>query len=278
MVKLRHMKNIIVLFLLLMVYFTACVSPTKYQKEVKLKQDWEDRSIALAKDLQNAQEEMYEMRNWIAIQEERIERLKRDSLKISELNNRFMNRDSYRKPKIPATNFINQFQLALLERDSVLKSLKYKFGRVLDRYSEKEVRCSITKGLLKISMSDNMLYGSGSIRLKKEGLRALANLAIVLSNEPNVDIIVEGHTDNIPIRRKGVRDNWDLSVLRASTLVRVLIRDFDIAPKQLVASGRGEHYPRATNTTKVGQAMNRRTEIVVVPRIQSMDDLVGSHL
>ena len=123
-------------------------------------------------------------------------------------------------------------------------------------------------------MSDKLLFKSGSATVETKGSEAIKLLAEVLNKNADIDILVEGHTDNIPIKTALYRDNWDLSVARSISIVRILTDDYKIAPLRLTASGKGEFTPRAPNTTAEGRALNRRTEIILSPKLDEIMQLL----
>jgi chemotaxis protein MotB len=123
-------------------------------------------------------------------------------------------------------------------------------------------------------MSDKLLFKSGSAAIESKGKEAIQVLAGVLDKTPDIDILVEGHTDSIPIRTAIYRDNWDLSVARATSIVRILTDEYQIAPIRLTASGKGEYSPKASNATPEGRATNRRTEIILSPKLDEIMQLL----
>jgi len=125
-------------------------------------------------------------------------------------------------------------------------------------------------------MSDKLLFQSGSALVDKRGKEALAKLAGVLKVQVDIDVMIEGHTDNKPIKTVQFSDNWDLSVIRATSVVRILTKDYGIQPLQIQPSGRGEYMPVATNETTEGRSRNRRTEIIISPKLEKLFDLLGS--
>jgi chemotaxis protein MotB len=123
-------------------------------------------------------------------------------------------------------------------------------------------------------MSDKLLFQSGSSAVENKGKDALKLLAGVLDKNPDIDILVEGHTDNVPIKTSVYKDNWDLSVARATSIVRILTNDYKIAPTRMTASGKGEYFPKVDNETPEGRAKNRRTEIILSPKLDELMKLL----
>jgi chemotaxis protein MotB len=124
-------------------------------------------------------------------------------------------------------------------------------------------------------MSDKLLFKSGSVAVENKGKEAIKLLADVLGKNPDIDILIEGHTDNVPIKTAVYKDNWDLSVARATSIVRILTEEYKIEPTRLTASGKGEFSPRASNETPDGRALNRRTEIILSPKLDEIMKLLN---
>jgi chemotaxis protein MotB len=125
-------------------------------------------------------------------------------------------------------------------------------------------------------MSDKLLFKSGSATVEAKGKDALKVLADVLDKNQDIDILIEGHTDNVPIKTSVYKDNWDLSVARATSIIRILSTEYSIAPTRLTASGRGEFFPKDNNKTEAGRARNRRTEIILSPKLEEIMQLLKS--
>ena len=132
----------------------------------------------------------------------------------------------------------------------------------------------IKDGKVYVSLSEKLLFKSGSAAVETKGIEAIKVLADVLNKNPDIDILVEGHTDNLPIKTPIYRDNWDLSAARAISIVRILTNEYKIIPTRLTASGRGEFSPKATNATSEGRASNRRTEIILSPKLDEIMKLL----
>jgi chemotaxis protein MotB len=126
-------------------------------------------------------------------------------------------------------------------------------------------------------MTDKLLFKSGSAAVEAKGKEAIKVLAGVLDKNRDIDILIEGHTDNVPIKTAVYRDNWDLSVARATSIVRILTEEYKIQPTRLTASGKGEYSPRATNETPEGRALNRRTEIILSPKLDEIMQLLKTN-
>ena len=146
--------------------------------------------------------------------------------------------------------------------------------RSLSRDELRDVDIKVLKGVVYISLSDNMLYKSGSYEISDRAMETLSKIAKIIKDYGDYDVLVEGNTDDVPISRPNIRNNWDLSALRASSVVQVLQNDFGVNPSRLTAGGRGEYNPIADNTTETGRARNRRTEIIVTPKLDQFMELI----
>lgn len=165
-------------------------------------------------------------------------------------------------------------QRVIARQDSVTRQLNDIIRNAMLGFNSDELSVEIRNGKVYVSMSDKLLFRSGSAGVENKGKEAIKVLADVLSKNPEIDILVEGHTDNIPIRTGIFKDNWDLSVARATSIVRILTDDYKIPPVRLTASGKGEFAPRADNTTTEGRASNRRTEIILSPKLDEIMNLL----
>lgn len=164
----------------------------------------------------------------------------------------------------------------LIERQkNIVKSLLNKIKRALVQYDSSQLSVEIKNGKVYVAMSDKLLFRSGSARVDKTGKEALKQLAQVLANQPDIDIMIEGHTDNVPIKSSIFKDNWDLSVIRATEVVRILTEEFNLDKTQVIPCGRGEYMPKADNDTPEGRAQNRRTEIILSPNLDGLYKLLN---
>ena len=131
------------------------------------------------------------------------------------------------------------------------------------------------KGVVYISLADNMLYKSGSYEINDRAAETLSKIAKIITDYKDYDVLIEGNTDDVPILRENIRNNWDLSCLRASSVVQYLQTKFGVDPKRLTAGGRGEYNPIASNSTAVGKQRNRRTQIIITPKLDEFMELIG---
>lgn len=177
--------------------------------------------------------------------------------------------------EINASNqYIKQLVQAKSKSDSLNIALTNNLTRSLSSDELKEVDVKVLKGVVYISLADNMLFKSGSYEVNSRAMQTLSKIAKIIKDYGDYDVLVEGNTDNVPISRTNIRNNWDLSALRASSIVQVLQNDFDINPARLSAAGRGEYNPISDNSSELGRQRNRRTEIIVTPKLDQFLDLI----
>lgn len=177
--------------------------------------------------------------------------------------------------EINASNkYIKQLVEAKTKSDSLNLVLTNNLTRSLSRDELQEVDVKVLKGVVYVSLADNMLYRSGSYEVNERAKTILSKIAKILGDYKDFEVLVEGNTDDVPITRPNIRNNWDLSALRASSVVQVLQNDYGIAPNRLSAAGRGQYNPVATNDTELGRQRNRRTQIIITPKLDQFLDLI----
>lgn len=177
--------------------------------------------------------------------------------------------------EINASNkYIKQLVEAKSKSDSLNMVLTNNLTRSLSRDELQDVDIKVLKGVVYISLADNMLFKSGSYQINEKAMETLSKIAKIIKDYRDYDVLVEGNTDNVPISRTNIRNNWDLSALRASSVVQVLQTKFGVNPSRLSAAGRGEYNPIADNSTDTGRQRNRRTEIIITPKLDQFLDLI----
>ena len=258
-------------------------------------------SCASKKDLQNCQSENRELTaNYQATKEklaatearlaaaqEQLAGAKKDYAKLQNsldksLTNANQNNISIEK-LVDQINESNQYIRHLVEvkskSDSLNMVLTNNLTRSLSREEMKEVDVQVMKGVVYISLADNMLYQSGSYEVNSRAKETLSKIAKIIQDYKDYDVLIEGNTDNVPVsttsaKMKNIRNNWDLSALRASSVVQYLQDNFGVSPKRMTAGGRGEYNPVTTNDTEVGKMRNRRTQIIITPKLDQFMDLI----
>lgn len=171
--------------------------------------------------------------------------------------------------------YINGIREAMTQKDSINLAIKYHLTKELaDGIQDKDIQIEVEKTVVYISIADKLLFKSGSASVSEKAKEVLGKVAKVISSRPEMEVQVEGYTDNVSISNATIKDNWDLSTSRATAVVRVLQNDFDIDPKRLIAAGRSEYVPIETNDTPEGRATNRRTRIVILPKLEEFFDIL----
>lgn len=169
---------------------------------------------------------------------------------------------------------IRSMQEALNKKDSVTLALVTSLKGALGNMNDEDIEINVEKGVVYVSISDKLLFDSGRYNITPRAKEVLGKVATVVKNKPNIEFMVEGHTDNKPIKTSMFEDNWDLSVKRATSVVRVLQDDFGVEPARMTAAGRSYYIPVATNETAEGRAKNRRTRIVVLPKLDQFYSMI----
>jgi len=172
--------------------------------------------------------------------------------------------------------YIQDLQKAMAHKDSLNMALVMNLKGAIGNMDDQDINIKVDKGVIYIDISDKLLFKSGSYDVTEKAKGVLGKVALVLKNQPDMEFMVEGHTDNIPYKRGVLVDNWDLSVKRATSVVRILQKKYGLEPSKISASGRSEYVPVTTNDTPEGRAANRRTRIVVLPQLDQFFKLLES--
>ena len=171
-------------------------------------------------------------------------------------------------------SFIQDLTSKIQSKDSLNLALVMNLKRSLSNIDDEDVQVEVKGGVVYVSISDKMLFRSGSSRITSQAMEVLEKLANIMNDHSDLNILVEGHTDNVPISNSCTKDNWDLSVKRATSVVRILEEEFYVAPERLTAAGRGDNIPKASNSTDEGRSINRRTEIIITPKMDQFFKLL----
>jgi chemotaxis protein MotB len=170
--------------------------------------------------------------------------------------------------------YIQTLQQQMAKKDSLNMTLVMNLKGAIGNLEDEDVNIKVDKGVVYIDISDKLLFKSGSYEVTDKAKSVLGKVAQVLKNQPDMEFMVEGHTDNVPFKGTALLDNWDLSVKRATTIVRLLQKDYGLEPSKMAAAGRAEYKPVADNGTKEGRAANRRTRIVILPELDQFFKLL----
>ena len=264
------------------VSLTGCVSKKNYaalQADYsKLQADYQTAQVELAKS--NSSNQNLEQR--LADARAANAELKRAYAEMQKTLNQSIESGSQSSvniaklvDEINASNkYIKELVAAKSKSDSLNMVLTNNLTRSLSRDELKDIDVKVLKGVVYISLADNMLYKSGSYEVSDRAMETLGKIAKIIKDYKDYDVLVEGNTDDVPISRTNIRNNWDLSALRASSVVQVLQNRFGIDPSRLTAGGRGEYNPIADNSSDLGRQRNRRTEMIVTPKLDQFLDLI----
>ncbi|HET9826151.1 MAG TPA: OmpA family protein [Chitinophagaceae bacterium] len=170
--------------------------------------------------------------------------------------------------------YIKDLQQAMARKDSLNMALVMNLKGAIGNLEDKDINIKVDKGVVYIDISDKLLFATGKYEVTKNARQVLGKVALVLKNQPDIEFMVEGHTDNVPYRSGVLLDNWDLSVKRATAVVRILQNEYGMDPAKIAAAGRGEYQPLTTNDTPDGRAANRRTRIVILPQLDQFFKLL----
>lgn len=265
-----------------MIFSASCVSNKKFQS---LQQDYnslQGRSSALFKENEDCksnlgaanvrvaglqdqlQAERAHVQSLQASLEKCLTSTSQGNVNISKLVDEINSSNQYIKQLIASKN----------KSDSLNLLLTNNLTRSLSREEMQDVDVQVLKGVVYISLSDNMLYKSGSYEISDRAGETLSKIAKIIKDYNDFEVLVEGNTDNVPISRPNIRNNWDLSALRASSVVQALQNTYGVNPKRLTAGGRGEYNPVTDNNTEAGKLKNRRTQIIITPKLDQFLDLI----
>ena len=249
---------------------------TSYQEAKDNLADTKEKLAAAQVRVSSLEEQMKASRGAIKKMEETNSALQA-SLNQS-LSNASQNNVSIEK-LVDQINESNQYIRHLVEvktkSDSLNLVLTNNLTRSLSKEELKEVDVQVLKGVVYISLADNMLYKSGSYEINDRAAETLSKIAKIIKDYKDYDVLIEGNTDNVPISRENIRNNWDLSCLRASSVVQALQTRYGVDPKRLTAGGRGEYNPLQANDTELGKQRNRRTQIIITPKLDEFMELIG---
>ncbi len=173
-----------------------------------------------------------------------------------------------------SNKYIQQLVNSKNKSDSLNMVLTNNLTRSLSQQESKDVNVQVLKGVVYVSLSDNMLYKSGGYEISDKANETLSKIAKIITDYKDYDVLVEGNTDSEPISKPNIRNNWDLSALRAASVVMALQNTYNVDPKRLTAGGRGEFNPLASNDTAAGKARNRRTQIIITPKLDQFMELI----
>ena len=269
-------KSVFMMSLVTVVMFTSCVSKKDLQACQQENKSLQANYIDTKEKLAAATTRAASLEEQLKQQEKAYKALQRSLDK--SLTNASQNNVSIEK-LVDQINESNKYIRHLVEvkskSDSLNMVLSNNLTRSLSKEELKEVDVQVLKGVVYISLADNMLYKSGSYEINDRAAETLSKIAKIIKDYKDYDVLIEGNTDNVPISRENIRNNWGLSCLRASSVVQALQNNYGVDPKRLTAGGRGEYNPLQPNTTEVGKQRNRRTQIIITPKLDEFMELIG---
>lgn len=280
------MKKVLFIIPVLALALSSCVSKKNYEslqtQYSQLQNDYNTAQVRIAEYTSDSKS----LAARLADEQKRNEELRRAYAKLQEAYNQlqgdYTNNVSQGNvnisklvDEINASNkFIKQLVDAKSKSDSLNQVLTNRLTRSLTREEMADVDVQVLKGVVYISLADNMLYKSGSYEIGERAHETLSKIAKIIQDYKEYDVLVEGNTDDVPISKTNIRNNWDLSALRASSVVQVLQTQYGIAPKRMTCGGRGQYNPVASNNTEKGKQRNRRTQIIITPKLDQFMDLI----
>ncbi len=275
------MKRLFVFPLAFAVLFSSCVAKKKFL-------DLQSRHDAIKAARESCEKEMTQKDADLASQKGRIKDLEEQLEYLKKTNTNLLDRladlsvinqsssESIKK-SLDALNeqskYIKDLNQSIRQKDSLNLALVTNLKRSLSDVNNQDVNVEVKKGVVYISLSDKMLFKSGSSKINADAETVLSKIAQVLNDHKELEILVEGHTDNVPISTDCIEDNWDLSVKRSTAVVRLLQSKYSVAPERMTAGGRSQYVPKSSNDSPEGKSINRRTEIIILPKLDQFFQL-----
>ncbi len=276
------MKNILSFLLASMIMLTSCVGTKKYKTSVKKHDDLKVEYDKLQYQLSACMTDKEAQGTKIKGMEEELSNLRKSSNvmleQLSDLSVISSTQSESIKKSLENINakdtYIKDLQVAMSRKDSLNMALILNLKGALQDVNDEDIQIKVEGSAVLISISDKMLFKSGRYEITPRAKEVLGKVAQVINAQPDIQFMVEGHTDNKPISTPSVKDNWDLSVLRATAVVRVLQKDYGIDPKRMIAAGRSEYVSLSGNDSAEGRSLNRRTRIVILPQLDQFFKLI----
>ncbi|WP_461451862.1 OmpA/MotB family protein [Mucilaginibacter sp.] len=276
-------KFILPLLLMVAALTQSCVSNKKYAELQTNYNRLQDTNRNLLQSYQVTQQELSGSRTRVQSLEEQIQAEKANEAALQNSLNQCLagnNQGNVNIAKLAdqisaSSKYIQHLVELKNKSDSLNMVLTNNLTRSLSPDETKDVDIKVLKGVVYISLADNMLYKSGSYEISSQAGTTLSKIAKIINDYSTYDVLIEGNTDNVPISQTNIRNNWDLSALRASSVVQALQNTYGVDPKRLTAGGRGQYNPIADNSTPDGKAQNRRTQIIITPKLDQFMQLIG---
>ena len=283
------MKTLKLSILFVAIFLTSCISQKKYSDSENRAQLAEDRAQLCENDLKSKQNEILVLHANLGNETNKVNKLEKQIDYFKSTNTNLLDRLSDLsvvsktgaesiKQSLEALNeqnrYIKDLTTSIQRKDSLNLVLVMNLKRSLDDFDDEDINIEVKKGVVYVSISDRMLFKSGSYKISNRAEEVIGKISKIINDHDELDILVEGHTDNVPIATDCIDDNWDLSVKRATSIVRLMQTKFGVEPERMTAGGRSEYIPKSTNETTDGRALNRRTEIVILPKLDQFFELL----
>ena len=283
------MKTLKLSILFVAIFLTSCISQKKYSDSENRAQLAEDRAQLCENDLKSKQNELLVLNANLGNETNKVNKLEKQIEYFKSTNTNLLDRLSDLsvvsktgaesiKQSLEALNeqnrYIKDLTTSIQRKDSLNLVLVMNLKRSLDDFDDEDINIEVKKGVVYVSISDRMLFKTGSYKISNRAEEVIGKISKIINDHDELDILVEGHTDNVPIATDCIDDNWDLSVKRATSIVRLMQIKFGVEPERMTAGGRSEYIPKSTNETTDGRALNRRTEIVILPKLDQFFELL----
>lgn len=264
------------------VLLSSCVSQKKFADLEAKQKETEDLLNTATVKLNSCLEEKASSSSQLKVLQDQVSNLKNQNsallnnvgnlatLSTKEAENLEKSLESIKEKDLQ----IKTMRDAITKKDSVTLALVTSLKGALGNLADEDIEVNVEKGVVYVSISDKLLFKSGSYNVSSRAREVLGKVAKVVNDKPDIEFLVEGHTDNVPIKNKVLLDNWDLSVKRATSVVRVLQKDFKVDPKRMTAAGRSYYVPVSDNASEANRARNRRTRIVVLPKLDQFYNMI----
>jgi chemotaxis protein MotB len=276
------MKITTFISILIFALLTSCVSQKKYTA-------LQNRAELCEGELRSTSNELLVLENNLANEKNKTKALEKQGDYFKSTNTNLLDRlsdlsvvskfgaESIKK-SLEALNeqntYIKNLTGSIQRKDSINLALVMNLKRSLDDFDDEDISIEVKKGVVYVSLSDRMLFRSGSYSINESAQAVIGKIAKIVNDHKELDILVEGHTDTVPMHTDCIEDNWDLSTKRATAIVRLMQTNFNVQPGRMTAGGRSEYVPKATNETSEGRASNRRTEIIILPKLDQFFNLL----
>jgi chemotaxis protein MotB len=276
------MQKTFFLLLLAVIGLSSCVSTKKYEELNAQFQEKEQQLVDCKANLMKCESTKDAHLSKIDFLNEQIDAHKQNISQLQEALDKCVNMNQQGNVNIGklldeinvANAYIRQLTEINRKKDSMNLALSNKIKRSLDNLDDEDVNVKVLKGVVFVSLSDKMLFKSGSYVISDRAGEVLNKLTTILNDYKDYDILIEGHTDNVPITNACIKDNWDLSAMRSTTIARYFQNNMGINPARITAGARSEYVPKATNDTDEGRSINRRTEVIIMPKLDEFIKLM----